>query len=198
MGVTRFITDLADQAVLLPLAAVIGISMLAAGWRRGALVWAAVISGMLGVMLFLKLWAENCGGFWFGDRLQSPSGHTASAAAIYGGALSLLLRRTFRSLPAAAVCAGVIALLVGITRVALGAHSVLEVAIGACVGVAAAVILERAAGPVPVKTPMLPVVTAVIATLLVFHGLHLPAEAAIRKVRLAWLPPSVCLKPTAD
>lgn len=192
MSPAQYISDFADQAVLLPLACVIGIAMLAAGWLRGAVAWAVVISGMLAVMLVLKLWAGTCGESLFGNQLQSPSGHTASAAAIYGGALSILMRRSFRTMPAALICAGVIAFLVGLTRVVIGAHSVLEVAIGACVGVAAAMILERAAGPVPARAPMLPVVGAVVATMLVFHGMHLPAEAAIRKARIGWMPFGLC------
>lgn len=192
MPALRYITDFADQAVLLPIAAVIGVAMLAAGWRRGAIAWAVVISGMLGVMLILKLWAGTCGEILFGDQLQSPSGHTASAAAIYGGALSLLLRRTLPRVPVAFLCAGVIAALVGLTRVLLGAHSVLEVAIGAAVGVSAAMLLARTAGPMPAHLRTLPAGGAVIAALLVFHGLHLPAEAAIRKVRITWLPFGFC------
>jgi membrane-associated phospholipid phosphatase len=192
MHVLRFITDFADQAVMLPIAAVIGVALLAAGWRRGALAWAVVICGMLFVMLVLKLWAGTCGEILFGDQLQSPSGHTASSAAIYGGAVSLLLRRTLPRVPVAFLCAGVIAALVGLTRVLLGAHSVLEVAIGAAVGVLAATLLARAAGPMPGHLRRLPALGAVAATLLVFHGLHLPAEAAIRKARMTWLPFGLC------
>ena len=192
MHILRFITDFADQAVLLPIAMVIGIALLAAGWLRGAVAWAVVIFGMLGLMLALKLWFGSCGGEMFGDRLQSPSGHTASAAAIYGGAVSLLLRRTMPRVPVALLCAGVIAVLVGFTRVLLGAHSVLEVAVGAAVGVSAAAMLVRAAGPMPHHLRTLPAAGAVAATLLVFHGLHLPAEAAIRHVRIGWLPYCLC------
>lgn len=192
MQALRTITDFADQAVLIPVAIVIGVAMLAAGWHRGALAWTAVIGGMLGLMLVLKLWAGTCGEALVGEQLQSPSGHTASAAGIYGGALSLLLRRTLPRVPVAFLCAGVIATLVGLTRVLLGAHSVLEVAIGAVVGVAAAALLARAAGPMPAHLRTLPATGAVVAALLVFHGLHLPAEAAIRKMRVHWLPFGLC------
>ncbi|MCW6508712.1 phosphatase PAP2 family protein [Lichenifustis flavocetrariae] len=192
MDSARYITDFADQAVLLPLAVVIGVAMLASGWQRGALAWTVVISAMLAVMLVLKIWAGACGEILFGDQLQSPSGHTASAASIYGGVIALMLRRTFRRVPLALVCAGVIALLVGATRVLIGAHSVLEVAIGAAVGVAAAVILEQTAGPVPSRLKMMPAVIAVLATVIIFHGLHLPAEAAIRKASVTWMPFGLC------
>ena len=192
MSSLRYLTDFADQAVMLPLAAVIGVAMLAAGWSRGALAWTVVIGGMLAVMLVLKLWAGTCGAILFGDQLQSPSGHTASAAAIYGSGLALLLRRALPRLPLAFLCAATLAVLVGTTRVILGAHSVLEVVIGGGVGVAAAVLLVHAAGPVPPRTRSLPAAGAILATLVVFHGLHMPAEAAIRKVRLTWLPFAMC------
>jgi hypothetical protein len=192
MNLALTITDFADQAVMLPLAALIGVAMLMAGWRRGAIAWISVITGMLVVMLVLKLWAGTCGPVVFGDDLQSPSGHTAAAASIYGGALTLLLRRTVRHIPIGFVCAGVFALLVGVTRVLLGAHSVLEVAIGAFVGVLAAMILERAAGPVPRNIPAMPVGLGVVAVIVLFHGFHLPAEAAIRRTRIDWLPFGMC------
>lgn len=192
MDVARTITDFADQAVMLPMAAAIGILLFAMGWRRGAIAWFAVISGMLALMLVLKVWAGACGAVVYGDDLQSPSGHTASAAAIYGGALTLLLRRTIRRVPIGFICAGVFAVLVGVTRVTLGAHSVIEVAIGAFVGVTAAMVLEWAAGPVPHHLPVFRPAAVVIAVLLVFHGLHMPAEAAIRRIRIDWLATTMC------
>ncbi|MBE7220181.1 MAG: phosphatase PAP2 family protein [Caulobacteraceae bacterium] len=188
----RYVTDFADQAVVLPLAVVIGVAMLAAGWRRGAVAWVVAIGGMLGIMLVLKLWAGTCGPVVVGDDLQSPSGHTASAAAIYGGGLALLIRRVWPRVPFAFVAAGALAVVVGATRVLLGAHSVIEVVIGGCVGVGAATLLARAAGPMPQRFRSLPAAGAVLLTLLVFHGLHLPAEAAIRNVRLDWMPSGMC------
>lgn len=192
MVTLRYLTDFADQAVMLPLAVVVAVAMLAAGWARGALAWATIIGGMLAVMLVLKLLAGTCGTVLLGSELRSPSGHTASAAAIYGGGLALVLRRALPGAPVAFLCAGTLAVLIGVTRVMLGAHSVVEVMVGGAVGVAAAMLLVRVAGPVPDRVRSLPAVGAVVATLVVFHGLHMPAEAAIRKVRLTWLPFGLC------
>jgi hypothetical protein len=36
----KFVTDFADQAVVLPLALTICLALAVAGWRRGALAWA--------------------------------------------------------------------------------------------------------------------------------------------------------------
>ena len=66
------------------------------------------------------------------------------------------------------------------SRLLLGMHSFPEVVLGAVVGLAGgAVVLLRFAGAPPrLKTAPLIAVIVVIAT--IFHGMHLPAEAAIR------------------
>ena len=40
-----FLTDFADQAVLLPVAAGVAIMLLLLGWRRGALAWTVAVCG---------------------------------------------------------------------------------------------------------------------------------------------------------
>ena len=50
-----FITDFADQAVILPLVLAIGIALLAQGWRRGAAAWALAVVATFAAMLALKL-----------------------------------------------------------------------------------------------------------------------------------------------
>jgi hypothetical protein len=45
----RFITDFADQAVMLPVVAAIDIALLAQGWRRGAAVWVGAAAGTFAV-----------------------------------------------------------------------------------------------------------------------------------------------------
>ena len=84
MPFAQFITDFADQAVVLPLAVCAGIFLRIAGWMRGALVWAAAVIGVLGTMLVLKLVFQACGHLLPFPSVHSPSGHTASA----GGAIS--------------------------------------------------------------------------------------------------------------
>ena len=48
-----FLTDFADQAVILPLALAIGIALLMQGWRRGAAAWAAAVFATFAAMLAL-------------------------------------------------------------------------------------------------------------------------------------------------
>lgn len=49
-----FLTDFADQAVMLPLALAVAIALAVMGWRRGAMVWLGIVCGTFGLMLGLK------------------------------------------------------------------------------------------------------------------------------------------------
>ena len=89
----QFLTDFADEAVVLPLIVAIGIALWLLGWRRGALAWIVTACLTLGAMLVLKLLAMACGP----DHLRTPSGHTAAAAFVTGSLAAILFRA--RSLP---------------------------------------------------------------------------------------------------
>jgi len=81
---------------------------------------------------------------------------------------------------------------IGVSRLVLGMHSLPEVVLGALVGLAGAAALLGLAGAPPALRPgRLLVVVVIVAAL--FHGMHLPAEAAIRHTafRAAYLL-SVC------
>jgi membrane-associated phospholipid phosphatase len=170
-----FITDLADQAVILPLVLAIGIALLAQGWRRGAAAWAVTVVATFAAMLALKLAFLACSQSLGTPAIRTPSGHVAAATVVTGGLAALLLRRRVSVVPVAVLAAGV----VGISRLVLGAHSLPEVGIGAAVGLAGAVTLPLLAGPPPVLDVGRIAIIA-IATVATFHGLHLPAEAHIR------------------
>src|SRR5450432_1483592 len=60
-GGMNFLTDFADQAVVLPVAVVVAIVLAVMGWRRGALVWLGVLGVTFGVILVLKLGFLACG-----------------------------------------------------------------------------------------------------------------------------------------
>jgi membrane-associated phospholipid phosphatase len=135
----RFITDLADQAVVLPVVVAIGIALLAQGWRRGA---AASLGRRDGVMILLKLVFIACPVSMGAGNLRTPSGHVAAAAIVAGGLAALLLRRPRPALIVAVLAAVVI----GISRLALGAHSMPEVMVGAGVGLGGALALISLAG----------------------------------------------------
>jgi membrane-associated phospholipid phosphatase len=171
-----FLTDFADQAVVLPLLVVVTLALFTLGWRRGAAAWLVALAGTLGAMLALKLVLTACAASLGLLTLHSPSGHTAAASVIAGGLTVVLGRSRALALPAAALAAVVI----GLSRLALGLHSLTEVLIGGLVGLAGtAVLLLLAGAPPPAWRPRWAAVAAV-AVVLLLHGQHLDAEPRIR------------------
>ena len=170
-----FLTNFADQAVMLPMVFAIAAVLAAQGWRRGALIWLGVVLITLGLILVLKLVFLACAGLAGPVDIHSPSGHVAAATVVCGGLAALLTRRRASILPIALLAAVVI----GVSRVVLGMHSLPEVLLGAIVGLAGAIALQALAGTPPALRPgRLFAVVVLVAAL--FHGTHLPAEAAIR------------------
>jgi membrane-associated phospholipid phosphatase len=176
----HFLTDFADQAVLLPLSAVVTVTMFTCGWRRGTLAWVGAIVGVSATVLVLKLVFAGCPILWNGLLLQSPSGHTAAAAMVYGSLAALLLQRfgvgwVFSLLPAAFVV-GVI----GWTRLALGVHTAADVLTGAAIGLIGVVIFVAAARRPPAG-PLVPAVLVAATTVIgITHGIRMDAETGIQ------------------
>jgi membrane-associated phospholipid phosphatase len=175
----RYLSDFADQAVLLPLVLATAVALAMQGWRRGALVWLIVVAATFATMLALKLMFLSCTPLFGPMDVHSPSGHVAAATVVAGGLAAMLSRRRTSILPAAVLAA----IVIGVSRLVLGMHSLPEVGLGALIGLIGAAALLRFAGTPPrLKTGPLVAVTIVVAAL--FHGLHLPAEAAIRHTAL--------------
>jgi len=185
-----FLTDFADQAVILPVLLTVSLVLsLQRRWRVFA-AWLTAIPGVLGVLLVLKIIFYACG--WllpaFGpDRwaLKSPSGHTASAAVTYGAIVALTAARTK---PAAIspvlttfLAAVFLALVVGATRVQLGAHSLSEVVVAAGIGTLGALAFVVIAGRHVTERSGAPVIAGALLTLLLFHGYHLPVEGTLQR-----------------
>jgi hypothetical protein len=171
----KFLTDLADQAVIIPMVLAVAVALFVLGWRRGAFAWLAVVGGTFATMLALKLTFLGCSPLFGPMDVHSPSGHVAAATVVSGGLAMLLTRRPAAMAPIALLAA----LVIGISRIWLGHHSLPEVVVGAIVGFAGAAILIRLAGPPPALR-VGPMVATVVIVAALFHGLHLPAEAAIR------------------
>ncbi|HEY0419694.1 MAG TPA: phosphatase PAP2 family protein, partial [Acetobacteraceae bacterium] len=144
----QFVTDFGDQAVILPWAIIAALALFASGWRRGALAWCLVVPATLGVLLFAKLATLACGHYLPPWKLHSPSGHTASAAVVYGGLIAMLAPHRLRRI-AAWVAPAAVAALIGVTRVHLHEHSAAEAIVGGLVGCIGAWVLSHAAGPRP-------------------------------------------------
>ena len=188
----QFLTDFADQAVLLPLAAAIGLALALAGWWRGCGAWVVAVSGVLGSVAVLKYVFYACFNLLGVTAIHSPSGHTAASAVIMGGGLVLFLRGRVPPVLLAAIPVAV-AVVFGISRLAVHAHSVPEVLAGGAVGLAGTAGLAWLAGPHP-PVPGWPASLAAVAVLTILHGLHLHAETALHDTGLFWwLPlPSAC------
>jgi len=187
-----FLTDFADQAVVLPVAAAVFLVLLALGWRRGALAWSVGVVGVLATVLVLKLIVFACGWRFSWADLSSPSGHTAASSVVYGGLLALLVPRGRRGTLVAALAGGAVALVFGLTRLALQVHTVPDVIVGAAVGVAGTVVLRQLAGRRPERLTSPWLAVAALCVMLLFHGHRMEAETRIRWLALDLWPLSAC------
>jgi len=183
------ITDLADQAVILPLVLATGLVLLAAGWWRGAAAWFIAVPGTLGAVLVAKLSTMACQGLLPPIGLHSPSGHTASAAVVYGGILALVFGGRLAALASSAA----VAALIGYTRLALDVHTLADVVAGALLGTTGALVLALLAGPrPPLRRGWVGVAAAVVLVVGVFHGRHVYAEMHISRLSQQIWPLSLC------
>ncbi len=198
MGVTdilRFITDFGDQAVVLPLAVGVAVLFAASGWRRGALSWIVAIGCTFGLILLLKLDFAACADLDSNVRPNSPSGHAASAAAVYGGLAAIMMRSAWHSrywALGAIPIAAFFAVVLGVSRVMLGAHSTAEVVIGGLIGMGGAVSVATLAGAPGPEVRISRVAALGLSILFLLHGSHLPAEQTIRSVAIQMWPFPVC------
>jgi len=175
----RYLTDFADQAVILPLVLAVAIALAVQGWRRGAVTWLIVVGATFCATLAFKLMFLSCSPVFGPVDVHSPSGHVAAASVVAGGLAFMFTHRRASILPAALLAA----IVIGLSRLILGAHSLPEVVVGASIGLAGAVGLIRFAGHPPRLKPA-PLIAVVVIVAMLFHGLHLPAEAAIRHTAL--------------
>jgi len=191
----HFLTNFADQAVILPLVVVTGMTLLLVGWWRGALAWFFAVPATLGVVLVGKLSTIACQNLLPPIGLFSPSGHTASAAVVYGGVLALLLQRSGRrgGLVVALVCATLVAGVFGFTRVALSVHTMADVVAGGLIGTAGVMALAWLAGPRPaLPRAWIGLSATVVLVALLFNGRHVYAEMHISRVSQQIWPLSLC------
>ena len=193
VGVTNF----ADQAVILPLAVGIALVFALSGWRRGALAWTAAIGGTLALVLFLKLRFFVCGHVLPGASFSNPSGHTAAAAAVYGGLGAMIMRSIWddkRWTLACAVAVGVLlAVVIGRSRLVLDLHSMAEVVVGGVIGVGGAVSFVALAGTPSHAVRIEWVVAMGLVVMAMLYGFRIPAEAAIKSVATGLWPFSQCI-----
>ena len=193
----RFLTNFGDQALVLPLAVTIAITLLLLGWWRGALAWAIAVPATLAIILSLKIIVYACHAELPQIGVRSPSGHTASATVVYGGLLALLgrrgtaetMRRLGQHLLLIALAALFLAALFGFSRVDLGVHTVPDVLVGGLVGVLGAVLMVLLAGRPPTNFRRWILGGVVVVVVVLVHGRTLNAEEAIRHFAIStWWP----------
>lgn len=191
------VTDFGDQGVLLPLAAGIALLLALSGWRRGALAWTAAIGGTLALILLLKLRFFACGHFLPDTGVGNPSGHTAAAAAVYGGLVAMILRFIWDDGRWAFFCAvttGVLlAVVIGRSRVILDTHSMAEVVVGGAIGIAGAASFVVLAGAPLLAVRIERLVLTGLVAVAMLYGFHMPVEAAIKSIATSVWPFSQCI-----
>ena len=104
----RYLTDFADQAVILPLVLAVAVALAVQGWRRGAFVWLIVVAATFLATLTFKLMFLACSTLFGPMDIHSPSGHVAAATVVAGGLAAMFTRRQTSILPAAVLAAVVI------------------------------------------------------------------------------------------
>ncbi len=184
LTVAAFVTDFADQAVLIPSAIAIAVGFGAAGWYRGALAWSGVLACTWVSILLLKLACLLFGLLWV-EGLHSPSGHTAGAAAAAGGFLGLVVRRRGGDWRWTIPISAGLAVIIGLSRLALHVHTGLDVLVAGVVGVVSAMALVTLAGPPPSRLRLSPIIMALAVMILLLHGSQASAEAAIQRIAAA-------------
>lgn len=195
--IADFVTDFADQAVLLPLAAVVAIVLALAGWWRGAIGWTLAIGAALALTLLLKLVFLACGHLIPGAALRSPSGHVAASGAIYGGLFAIVARIVAKGRPIrrglwTVLFTIAVILVIAASRLVLGAHSPPEVLLGGAVALCGAIAVDHFAGPPPERLGSRPLLVLAILVMLGLHGIRMPAEAAIADMAYDVWPLSKC------
>jgi membrane-associated phospholipid phosphatase len=192
----QFLSDFADQQVMLPLGFALAVALAVAGWKRGALAWIGIIVGVLGSLTVLKIVLLACGWRWSHGELNSPSGHTASAALFYGGFALLVLRPGGIARAVLFLAPPALAVVVGFSRIELHNHTVAEVVVGAMLGVAGAFLLPLLAGTPPARLPLRWLLPPAVLVVVLLHGHRLQAESVLHHFTIEGLwPPASCQRP---
>jgi membrane-associated phospholipid phosphatase len=195
------VSDLADQAVIVPVVVTVAILLLVARERRAALWWCVAMAVALGGTLCAKLLFIPCGPH-FGLPVRSPSGHAAAAVSVYGGLFVLAGRLGLSR--AVAIGLGCMALglagAVGASRVLLHAHTLPEVLVGGTIGLAAPLILQSVR-PLYVTSSgarLRWLAAAPVLVSVLFMGGHAGAEPRIARFAYLWAQRlQVCQPPQA-
>jgi hypothetical protein len=183
-----FLSDFADESVIIPLSMVIGLVLWLLGWRKGCYGWLIAVFGTLSGIVLSKLFFYFLTGFRFIHlpiNLISPSSHAAAGSLVYGSLLALLLRGGRAGMRTALVTSGLFALFFSLTRLELGVHTRSEVLFGSLLGMAGAVAFVRIAGKMPHELNKIRLAAASAIVVLMVYGHKWKGEQPIRYVATA-------------
>jgi membrane-associated phospholipid phosphatase len=146
----RYLTNLGDAAVVLPVAALILLWLLDLAGQRIALLWCCALLVAGGGTALLKIYIDACTIPVAG--LDSPSGHTGMSTLVYGGLALMIGAETASWRRLAVGAAGVVLVAaIALSRVVLGAHDVIEVVVGLLIGGTALALFARGYVGVPIE-----------------------------------------------
>lgn len=174
-----FLTNFADQALIIPLSLVMAIGLWMSGWRRGAKGWLVAIIGTLCAVVVAKLGFYVIAGL-LPFRLISPSSHVAAGALVYGILLALLVRGRQAGIRSALVSSSLFAICFAATRLELGAHSRAEVIVGSILGIMGTIAFVRLAGQMPESFNRLRLGFGAALVIFSLYGQRLNGELVIR------------------
>jgi membrane-associated phospholipid phosphatase len=177
------ITDFADPAVLLPIAAATLFVLVVRGWRRGAIAWVTALGWTVGLILILKLRFFACDQLIPEERIRNPSGHTAAAAVVYGSLGITIVRSTLDLrrwlIPVTIAMTLPIVVVIGASRLNLDQHSIAEVIAGGCIGIAGAVSFVLLAGPPTHNLGVIRLLLVSVMTIALLHGIRVSIEGPL-------------------
>jgi membrane-associated phospholipid phosphatase len=180
------VTHLGDSGLLMMLSSLCALYLYASGNKRTAVVLASVLFLCMGIMTVLKIYFIGCYHRWPSLGIESPSGHAAMGAAIYG-TLAAIISRHFSGWRRvlAPVLVFPLVLTIAASRVLLGMHQISEVLLGLAVGIALAllafIVLKDSSTHV-FRLRYL-VLTSLLAVVLLY-GTQTPAETFLRRLAL--------------
>ncbi|MEO6025046.1 MAG: phosphatase PAP2 family protein [Burkholderiales bacterium] len=182
------VTDCGDLAVLLPMAAILALTLWRFESRAAAWAWTQALAVCLVATLVLKLGFLTCGRAW-GVNIVSPSGHASMSTVVYGGFAVVMATRTarWRLLIIVAMALWISAL--AVSRTVLHFHSRMEVGIGLAVGlIALGVFVWKYRQLAHPKMNLPAIGMGAMCVLAVLYGTRLQAESFLYRFRLL----SVC------
>lgn len=187
--IVTFFSAVGAQSLILPFVAAVAITLWLGDARREARIWLFATCSVLFTMLVLKLFFLPCGHLIPEWHLRSPSGHAASAFAIYGSfaVLEARLRQTTWQKLTILILGFLFAAGIAISRVLIGAHTTQEVLLGAFVGLAAPIfIFWKIKTPTrnTIASPLLLALALPIVLLVLLNGRTLPIEDHILAIAL--------------